>query len=107
MSKQTTSWRKKGRSAATIDFDGSTIDYDGATTPYAGNGETPASVIKQRTAWGKRLKAVTRFLVNPAAVINEYLYNSTSAYNSTQTYNGLVSGEAHSTAKKATDWRQA
>lgn len=107
MAKQLTSWRKKGRTQATADYDGSTIDYDSGTQKYAGNGETPSSVIKQRTSWGKRVKQFTRFLINPAAIINEYLYNSTAAYNSTQTYNGIVVGEPHSTSKKPTEWSKS
>lgn len=107
MSKITTAWRRKGRSAPTIDYDDATVDFDSATTPYAGNGETPASVIKQRTSWGKRVKQLTRFIINPASDTNQYLYNSTAAYNSSQTYNGIVAGEPRSTAKKPTPWSKA
>lgn len=107
MAKQLTNWRKKGRSAPTVDYDDPTVDFDSATTPYAGNGETPASVIKQRSGWRNRAKQLTHFIINPAAVINEYLYNSTAAYNSSQTYNGIVVGEPHSTGKKPTPWSKA
>ena len=107
MSKQTTPWRKKGRTAPSVDYDAPTVDFDGATTRYAGNGEMPASVIKQRSSWGKRLKLATHFLVNPASVLNYVLYNSTQTYNSTATYNGIVVGEPHSTAKKPTAWSKA
>lgn len=107
MAKQLTSWRKKGRTTPTVDYDSPTVDYDGATTPYAGNGETPASVIKQVTAWGNRVKQLTRFIINPASDTNEYLYNSSALYNSSQTYNGIVVGEPRSTAKKPTDWSKA
>lgn len=107
MAKQLTSWRRKGRTAASADYDSASIDYDSSTQLYAGNGETHNSVIKQRTGWSNRVKQLTRFLINPAAVVNEYLYNSSSAYNSTQTYNGIVAGEPRSTAKKPTDWSKA
>lgn len=107
MSKQSTSWRKKGRTAASVDYDAPTVDFDGATTPYAGNGETPASVIKQRTSWGKRAKNLAHFLVNPASVVNYVQYNSTALYNSSATYNGLAVDEPYSTAKKPTAWSKA
>lgn len=107
MAKQLTSWRKKGRTAPTVDFDDATVDYDGSTTPYAGNGETPNSVIKTRSDWRNRVKALTHFIINPAADTNEYLYNSSLAYNSTATYSGIVVGEPHSTAKKPQLWSKA
>lgn len=107
MAKQLTNWRKKGRTAATVDYDAPTVDFDSATTPYAGNGETPASVIKQASSWAKRAKQLTRFIINPASDTNEYLYNSSLAYNSTATYSGNVSGEPHSTAKKPQLWSRA
>jgi len=107
MAKQLTSWRKKGRTAPTVDYDAPAVDYDGATTPYAGNGETPASVIKQRTSWGKRVKALAHFLVNPASAVNYVQYNSSALYNSSATYNGLVASEPYSTAKKPTAWSKA
>lgn len=107
MAKQLTSWRKKGRTTPTVDYDSPTVDFDSATTPYAGNGETPASVIKTRTSWGNRVKQLTRFIINPASDTNEYAYNSTALYNSSQTYNGIVVGEPRSTAKKPIDWSKA
>lgn len=107
MAKQLTNWRKKGRSTPTVDYDDATVDYDDASTPYAGNGETPASVIKQRSGWRNRAKQLTHFIINPAAAVNEYFYNSTATYNSSQTYNGIVVGEPHSTAKKPTNWSKA
>lgn len=107
MSKITTSWRRKGRSTPTVDYDAPTVDYDGSTTPYAGNGETPASVIKVRSDWRNRVKALTHFIINPASDTNQYLYNSTALYNSTQTYNGIVVGEPRSTAKKPQLWSKA
>lgn len=107
MAKQITNWRKKGRTAPSVDYDDPTVDFDSATTPYAGNGETPASVIKMRTSWGNRVKQLTRFIINPASDTNEYAYNSTALYNSTQTYNGIVVGEPRSTAKKPTAWSNA
>lgn len=107
MAKQLTSWRKKGRTTPTVDYDSPTVDYDGATTPYAGNGETPASVIKQRTGWSNRVKQLTSFIINPASDTNQYAYNSSALYNSSLTYNGIVVGEPHSTAKKPTAWSKA
>lgn len=107
MSKQLTSWRKKGRTPATVDYDAPTVDYDGATTPYAGNGETPNSVIKVRSGWRNRVKVLTSFIINPASDTNQYLYNSTALYNSTQTYSGIVVGEPTSTAKKPQLWSKA
>lgn len=107
MAKQLTQWRKKGRTAPTVNYDDATVDFDSATTPYAGNGETPASIIKQTTSWSKRVKQLTRFIINPASDTNQYLYNSTAAYNSSQTYNGIVVGEPRSTAKKPTAWSKA
>lgn len=104
MTKQLTSWRKKGRTAPTVDYDDATVDYDDAATPYAGNGETPASVIKQRSGWRNRVKQLTSFVKNPAAYANDYFYNSSETYNSSQTYSGIVVGEPHSTAKKPTNW---
>lgn len=107
MSKITTSWRRKGRSTPTVDYDAPTVDYDGSTTPYAGNGETHNSVIKQTSSWSKRVKKLTNFLINPAADTNEYLYNSSQTYNSAATYSGIVVGEPHSTAKKPQAWSKA
>jgi len=107
MAKILSQWRRKGRSAPSVDYDAPAVDYDGSTTPYAGNGETHDSVIKQRSSWGKRAKAVTQFLINPAADTNEYLYNSSQTYNSAATYSGIVVGEPHSTAKKPQLWSKA
>lgn len=107
MAKVLTSWRKKGRTAATVDYDAPTVDYDGATTPYAGNGETPNSVIKVRSDWRNRVKALTNFIINPASDANEYPYNSSQAYNSSATYSGIVVGEPQSTAKKPQAWSKA
>lgn len=107
MAKILSTWRRKGRTTPTVDYDAPTVDYDGSTTPYAGNGETQDSVIKQRSSWGKRVKAVTQFLINPAADTNEYLYNSSQAYNSAATYSGIVVGEPSSTAKKPQAWSKA
>ena len=107
MTKQLTTWRKKGRTAPSVDYDDPTVDFDSPTTPYAGNGETPASVIKQRSGWSKRVKQLTSFIINPASDTNEYLYNSTATYNSALTYNGIVVGEPRSTAKKPTAWSKA
>lgn len=107
MVKLRTTWRKQGRTAPTVDYDDATVDYDGATTRYAGNGETPASVIKQRTLWGKAAKLLTRFVINPAAHTNEQIYNTDRTYNVDATYSGIVVGEPHSTAKKPTEWSKA
>lgn len=107
MVKQRTQWRKQGRSAATVDYDDSTVDYDDATTLYAGNGETPASVIKRRSLWARSVKPLTRFLVNTAAHANEAIYNSDREYNVDATYSGIVTGEPRSTAKKPNIWSKA
>lgn len=107
MAKQLTSWRKKGRTAATVDYDAPTVDFDSATTPYAGNGETPASVIKQTTSWSNRVKQLTRFIINPLAYANDAIYDSARAYDVAATYDGIVVGEPKSTAKKPTDWSKA
>lgn len=107
MAKQLTSWRKKGRSAPTVDYDAPAVDYDGSTTPYAGNGETPQSVIKQRSAWGKRVKAVTHFVINTLADANQAIFDSNRTYDVAATYDGIVVGEPTSTAKKATPWSKA
>lgn len=107
MTKQITQWRKKGRTAATVDFDSSTTDYDDPTTPYAGNGETPASVIKQRTSWGNRAKQLTRFVVNTLADANRAVFDADETYDAAVTYDGIVVGEPRSTAKKPTSWSRA
>lgn len=107
MAKQPSSWRKKGRTTPTVDYDAPTVDYDGSATPYAGNGETAASVIKQRTSWGKRLKGATHFLINPLAYAARLAYNTHTAYNAHLTYDGIVPGQPKSTAKKPTDWSKA
>lgn len=107
MSKIVSSWRRKGRSAPSVDYDAPAVDYDGSTTPYAGNGETHDSVIKVRSDWRNRVKKLTNFVINPLADTNEYQYNSSLAYNSTATYSGIVVGEPHSTAKKPQAWSKA
>jgi hypothetical protein len=107
MVKQRTQWKKQGRSTPTVDYDDSTTDYDGATTPYAGNGETPASVIKRRALWSKAIKPLTHFVINTAAHTNEEIYNTNRVYNVDATYNGIVVGEPHSTAKKPMIWSKA
>lgn len=107
MVKRRTQWKKQGRSAPTVDYDDSTVDYDDATTPYAGNGETPASVIKQRSLWARSVKPLTRFVINAAAHANEQIYNSDRIYNVDATYNGIVVGEPYSTAKKPALWSKA
>ena len=107
MAKQLTSWRKQGRTTAITDYDGSTIDYDGAVTRYAGNGETHQSVIKQLTPWDKAVKAVTRFIINPASDTNQVVYNTASAYNVATTYDSIVTGEPRSTAKKPIIWTKS
>lgn len=104
MAKQTTSWRKKGRTAPTVDYDSPTVDYDGSATPYAGNGETAASVIKQRTDWSKPLKAATRFIINPLAYAARLAFNTHTLYNAHLTYDGIVPGQPRSTAKQPSDW---
>lgn len=81
MAKQVTQWRKQGRTVASGDYDGATIDYDSSTQRYAGNGETPASVIKRATSWDKRLKNATRFIKNPASNENDRIFNDDKAYN--------------------------
>ena len=107
MSKIITSWHRKGRTPAITDYDAPAVDYDDASTKYAGNGETHDSVIKQRSLWGKRVKKLTSFLINPASDTNQYIYNSTQAYNSAATYSGIVVGEPTSTAKKPQAWSKA
>lgn len=107
MSKQTTTWRKKGRTPATVDYDDPTKDYDGATVPYAGNGETPESVIKVSSDWRNRVKAITHFILNPASIANDAIYDTTRIYDVAATYDGIVVGEPHSTAKKPQLWSKA
>lgn len=107
MSKQTTLWRRKGRTAPSSDYDGATTDYDASTQKYAGNGETAVSVIKQRTSWEKKVKLVTNFSHNPASMVNDQIFNSARAYNVAATYDGIVVGEPHSSAKKPTSWSKA
>lgn len=107
MAKRLTTWRKKGRSAATADYDGATIDYDSATQKYAGNGETHTSVIKKLTSWSNRAKSATRFIKNTASDANEQVYDTGRAYDVAATYDGIVSGEPRSTAKKPTAWSNA
>lgn len=107
MAKQTTRWRKQGRTTPTADYDGATIDYDSGTQKYAGNGETPVSVIKQRTSWIKRVKNVTRFIKNPASDANDEAFDTARAYNVNATYDGIVVGEPRSTAKKPTAWSKS
>lgn len=104
MSKITTLWRRKGRTQATADYDGATIDYDEPTQKYAGNGETAVSVIKQRTAWDKKVKQITSFSHNPASEANDQVFDTARVYNVAATYDGIVVGEPHSTSKKPTAW---
>lgn len=104
MTKQPTSWRKQGRTTPTVDYDAPTVDYDDPNTKYADNGETAASVIKQRTLWGKRLKGATQFIINPLAYAARLAFNTHTQYNAHLTYDGIVPGEPRSTAKKPTDW---
>jgi hypothetical protein len=104
MSKQPTSWRRKGRTTPTVDYDAPAVDYDSSTAKYADNGETHDSVIKQPSAWSKRVKAVTQFLKNPAAILNDTIFDTDRVYDVAATYDGIVAGESHSTAKKATAW---
>lgn len=107
MAKQTTSWRKKGRTTATGDYDGGTTDYDSGTQKYAGNGETPNSVIKQPSLWSKATKLATRFIKNPASDANDQIFDTSRIYDVAATYDGIVANEPHSTAKKPTAWSKA
>lgn len=107
MTKQLSSWRKKGRTTATADYDGSTIDYDSGTQKYAGNGETPNSVIKQASVWSKAAKLASRFIKNPASDTNDQIFDTSRIYDVAATYDGIVANEPHSTAKKPTAWSKA
>jgi hypothetical protein len=106
MAKQPSSWRRKGVTAPTTHYPESTVDYDGSGQKYA-EGQQPGAVIKQTSIWSKRLKQATRFLINPAAVLNDLLFDTTNIYDAPLTYDGIVVGEPHKTNKKPTDWSKA
>lgn len=107
MAKQLTKWRRKGNTPATGAYNASTVDYDSATQTYAGNGLSPRSVIKKVTAWGKRAKQLTHFVVNPASYANAQPYDTNRAYDVAATYDSIVIGEPRSTRKKPTEWSKA
>lgn len=107
MSKITTSWRKKGRTAQTTHYNESTVDYDSPTQKYADNGQTHQSVIKQTTDWSKPLKAATRFIINPLAYAARLAFNTHTQYNAHLTYDGIVPGQPKSTAKQPQDWSKS
>lgn len=107
MTKQRTSWSRKGTTAASTQYNDDTVDYDGGTQKYASSGQTHQSVIKKLTSWTKMTKQLTEFVINPSSTANQQTFDTNRVYDVAATFDGIVANEPASTAKKPTAWSKA
>ncbi len=93
--KNATSWDRNtakldgvAYSSASVTYNSSTTAYSSSTTALAEDGQLPA-------AWVQSTKIGSNWETNPAAIVNEYAYDSaTDPYDSAvQTYDGIVVGQ--------------
>lgn len=95
-----------GKSTGLTAFSDATVAYSSATQVYSNANSTLNDSGKTATSWATSSKTATSWNANPAATVNQYLFDSAAhTYDSAvDTYDGIVAGVETLANKTPTAW---